>query len=122
MKASIREFQQAEDPFNRINTARVRKGKIVKSSVEEIPWHAFSKEPFEKKKAKDREKKRPPEKIHPLLKRWLAERSGNAREPILISFHDNLKIPRFPEPVTDKPRDSATNKKAIRRAEGLIQE
>ena len=59
--------RSVEDPFNIIHTARVRKGKISRLTTEEISWNAFSNEPFEKKRAKDRERKRRPDKLHPLL-------------------------------------------------------
>lgn len=104
MPAKNNEPKQAEDPFNRINTALLRRGKISKVVVSEIPWHAFSTEPFEKKRARDKEKKRRPEKIHPVLKGWIARRARDETELVMINFHDHLKIPRFPEPNTDEPR------------------
>ena len=111
-----------EDAFNIIHTARVRKGKIAKLTTEEIPWNAFTTEPFEKKKAKDRERRRPPEKLHPLLRRWLDEGRGGEREELLVSFRDDLTIPRFPDPVTEETRKSAANRRALKAAQQLVAE
>jgi hypothetical protein len=122
MPAKKYEPRHPEDPFNHINTALLKKGKISKVSVAEIPWHAFSTEPFEKKRAKDKEKRRPSEKIHPVLKGWIARRARDETELVMINFHDHLKIPRFPEPNTDEPRSSSANKKALKLATALVQE
>ena len=111
-----------EDPFNIINTARVRKGKISKHTTEEIPWNAFSSEPFEKKKAKDRDRRRRPQKLHPLLQSWLDAGRGGEREELLVAFRDDLTIPRFPDPVPDEDRKSAANRRALRAAQQLVAE
>src|SRR5215204_3648894 len=88
--------RSAEDPFNVIHTVRVRKGRISKATIGEVPWDAFSTKPFSKKKAKDRERTRPPEKIHPVLKDWIATRSGDEREQVLVRFRSDFAMPRFP--------------------------
>ena len=38
----------------------------------------------------------PEDKLHPVLKAWLAERSGEDKERIIVSFCDNVEIPRNP--------------------------
>lgn len=121
-KQFFQEPGEVEDPFNQINTALMRKGKITKFSVQPIPWDAFSKEPFEKKDPPDEEVKRSPEKIHPVLRKWIAERNGEEVEHIVLNFRDDLSLPRFPELAADQPRDSTANKKALQRAEQLIQQ
>jgi hypothetical protein len=78
--------------------------------------------PFEKKKAEDKEKERRPEKIHPLLNKWLAERKADETEEIIISFQEDISIPRFPQPETDQTRKSAANKRALKQAEKLVEE
>lgn len=122
MPAKDSNIQQPEDPFNLIHSALLKKGKVSRYSSKEIPWHAFSKERFEKKEAEDKEKKRRPAKMHPLLKEWTANRVGTETEQVLITFHDELTIPRLPEPDTDKSRESVTNKKVLRQAERLVEE
>jgi serine protease AprX len=107
----------AEDPFDLIHTARVRKGKISKLTVGRIPWHAFSTEPFEKKRGRDRERRRRPQKIHPVLTEWLRERSPDDTEQLLVNLRDDVQIPKFPDPNPDGRRSASEN----RRARGLAQ-
>jgi hypothetical protein len=114
--------RSVEDPFNIIHTARVRKGKISRLTTEEIRWNAFSNEPFEKKRAKDRERKRRPDKLHPLLRRWLDEGRGGEREQLLVGFRDDLTIPRFPDPVPEETRRSAANRRGLKAAQQLVGE
>jgi hypothetical protein len=113
---------EVEDPFNRVNTALVENGRITKFSPGEIPREAFSDKPFERKGAEDAQPERPREKIHPVLKKWVMERPGDETELILVNFRDNLRIPRFPQPITDEIRDSRANTKAMTRAEQLVAE
>src|SRR5215213_3027486 len=118
---------ESEDPFNKINIVYAKEGKIVESSVRPIPPEAFSQEPFERKKVSDSEEAppldedQPPEKIHPRLREWIDSRSGDETELILISFQDDLQLPRFPEPG-DPTRDLEAYQNAVLRAEELIQQ
>ena len=114
--------QLGEDPFGLIHIARVRKGRIASHKADEIPWHAFSMEPFEEKRAKDRERKRRPEKVHERLRELLDERGGDERDQVLVSFREDLSIPRFPEPNPDQTRRSQTNRGAARSAQRLVKE
>jgi serine protease AprX len=119
---SIAHKKGVEDPFDVVHVARVRKGRISKRAVEELPWSAFSWEPFERKQAKDRPRRRRPQPIHPLLGKWMSERSGEDREQVLISFRDDLHMPRFPDPEPDETRRSAANRGASRNAQRLVKE
>jgi serine protease AprX len=116
-----------EDAFNLINSAQVKKGKIRKYHVEEIPWYAFSKEPFDKKQLEERleeeaQPTQPREKIHPILKQWMRERHNDEKEQIIINFRDDLIVPRFPEPNVNESRKSAFNKKVLMESQKLIKE
>jgi len=113
---------KGEDPFNLINTALVKNGRIVDISVDEIPDSAFSDEPIDKKDVKYKGQEQTSEKIHPLLTQWLNERSENERELIVINFLDGVEIPRFPTPIIDEPCDSEANQKAMEGSEELVQE
>lgn len=112
--------QNVEDPFNCINIARVRKGRISQLRVAEVPWDAFSFASFEKKKPKDREPKRRPQKIHPLLRQWIRVRAGDEKEQILINFRDDVRLPRFPDPAPNESRRSAANRRALQEARRLV--
>jgi len=71
-KTKPSEITEAEQPFNLVSTALLKKGKILKFSEEEIPWHAFSKEPFGRKEVEETEERLPQEKIHHVLKKWIS--------------------------------------------------
>ena len=114
--------RREEDPFDLIHSARVRRGRISKLTTEEVPWQSFSTEPFEEKRTKDRESVRPPVKLHSLLREWLNERDADEREQLLVSFRDDLKIPRFPEPNQEETRRSAMNRVLIRSGQQLVEE
>src|SRR5215210_3610906 len=111
-----------EDPFDVINIARVRNGRISKHVTEDLPWDAFSFEPFEKKTAKDRERRRRINPIHPVLRKWISQRPADEREQILVGFHEDLRLPRFPDPQPDRTRRSAANREATRSAQRLVKE
>jgi serine protease AprX len=111
-----------EDPFDVINIARVRNGRISKRVAEDLPWSAFSFAPFEKKRAKDRGSRRRVNPIHPVLRKWIAQRPGDEREQVLVGFYEDLRLPRFPEPQPDETRRSAANREAARNAQRLVKE
>jgi serine protease AprX len=111
-----------EDPFDLIHVARVRKGRIARHKVDEIPWHAFSMEPFEVKRAEDRGRRRRPEKIHARLRELLDERGEDERDEVMVSFREDLSIPRFPDPNPDEPRRARANRSAARSAQRLAQD
>ena len=121
-KGSLQGPGGSEDPFDQINTAVLKKGKITRRTVQEVPWDAFSKEPFEKKDSQDEGVTRPPEKLHAVLRKWIAERAGEEKELIVINFRDDLKIPRFPALDARQTRDSKANQESIGRAEQLVQQ
>ena len=109
-----------EDPANLIHTARLRKGRVVKYSAEDVPWQSFSFMPFEKKRSADRERVRRVDKVHPKLKEWARKRDADEFEEVLVTFHDDLTIPRFPDPDPRKPRTADFNKQCRREAARLM--
>lgn len=116
------ETLEGEDPFNVIHRAVIEDGKVSDYTTEEIPEEAFSRTPFEREKDEEEVRPRTPEKIHPLLQRWIADRSGSERELVVVNFRDDVRIPRFPEPRMDEPRESPANRGALDRAEELVRE
>lgn len=109
----------SEDPANLIHTARLRKGKVVTYRAADVPWQAFSFMAYDKKRAEDRERPRRADKVHPKLKEW-ARKRGDEVEDLLITFHDDLAIPRFPDPDPTKSRTAAYNKRCLRDARRLV--
>jgi serine protease AprX len=121
-EAEMSEEREQEQPFNQIVTVHLDGGQIVDSSMEELPRDAFSEEPLEvEKEVEEEEEERLPEKIHPVLRTLLDERS-NGREQLLINLRDDMTIPRFPEPAMDEARESEVNRASAERAEALIRE
>lgn len=115
-------WRQAEDPFNRINIARIKKARITRFSVKEIPKEAFSFKAFEQKKDEEKYERPRTEKIHPVLSERIRSARGSERESVLINFTDDFRIPRFPEPNLLERRESAANRKVLDRANQLIEE
>jgi subtilisin family serine protease len=109
-----------EDPINVVHAARLRKGRVMKYIAADLSWQAFSFMPFDKKRSADRERSRRPDKVHPKLKEWIRKRGGNEVEEILVTFHDDLTIPRFPDPDPRKPRSADFNKQCRREAARLV--
>ena len=58
-------------------------------------------------------------KIHPLLARWLAQGPPTRRVTLMVTFRDRRRVPRFPDPRMDEPRNSPANVAAFARAESL---
>lgn len=114
--------QRGEDPFNLINSVLLERGEIAKRLHDKIPEDAFSYEKQDEKKCEDEPEERKPEKIHPVLQEWLESRPEDEAELIIISFRDDLRIPRFPDPNPDEPRDSRYNQEAMKRADALVEE
>ena len=113
-----------EQPFDQVVTAYLEGSRVVAAFVERLDDVAFSDEPFDRDKPNQDERPtqegEPSAKIHPLLAAWLEERSPDDRELILVNLRDDMTIPRFPEPVTDEPRDSQANRAVQSRSEALI--
>jgi hypothetical protein len=105
--------------LNLVHRARLKKGRTSNVSHERLAWDAFSREPFEAKQAADQAKRRPPNKIHPVLEKWISERGADTK-PLIVTFRDDLRIPRFPEPALKEPRTSPMNKRATRTAKQLV--
>ena len=113
-----------EDPLNFINSVKLVNGKPTKFSSIQIPWHAFSKDLFRQKKQKKEKKiNKRKDKIHPVLKKMLAAKKRKSdKEQIIITFRDNLTIPRFPVLNPNESRTSRTNKIALKESENLVKE
>jgi hypothetical protein len=113
--------QEAEDPLNLVFQAEIKEGRVLKYKIDRLSGDAFSTVRFPKDKPKP-----PadvvPEKIHPVLNRWLAERKPDEYEILVVNFRDELKIPRFPEPETLEGRDYPANRASLSRATELVRE
>jgi len=116
------DLRESEDVSNRIFGARMEKGRVLEVVATDIPASAFSRAAFEKTKPETPPQDVVPDKIHPLLQKWVATRPGTDIETIVINFLDDLRIPRFPEPATGERRESAKNKRALERSEAIVRD
>lgn len=122
MATPKQERGETGDPFNLVHSARIRKGKVEKYSSQELPWHAVSMAPFERDKPPEATRRRPSRKIHPSLRDRIKSSEADRTETVLIRFQEHLIVPRFPEPETEEPPTSRSNKRLRVRAQSLAQE
>ncbi len=115
------DLRETPDPDNVIHTLQVENGKIVASSSTEIPKEAFSFQELDRRKDEKVPEPRPPEKIHPLLEKWIGSRAADSTEAVVVTFRDNMVVPRFPEPAIGESRDSPTNKRVQARNAEIIE-
>ena len=116
------QLRQAEDPINKIYSATLNNGKAEKFSAANIPASAFTTPPEEKTVEQVAEKEPQREKIHPALKKRIAQLAGNETETLLINFVDDEEIPRFPLLRVEEARTSTANAQVLARADQLIQQ
>jgi len=109
-----------EDPINQIYSAEIVKGKPTNFKEVRLPKGAISNKPFKRDKLEKPRTPRKPEKIHPVLERWLSQTDGSEIETLVINLKDNLKIPRFPIPRIDQHRGSAENKRLLAQAQQIV--
>ena len=74
-----------------------------------------------KKQKKEKKINKRKDKIHPVLKKMLAAKKRKSdKEQIIITFRDNLTIPRFPVLNPNESRTSRTKKIALKESENLV--
>jgi serine protease AprX len=120
--------REAEDPFNRINTAVLENGEVVEFSSSELPAAAVSQRAAEAEISLDTGKpdaigEPTREKIHPLLRNMISARAAaGEKETVIITFRENIRIPRFPAPEVNEPQTSEANRAASDRASEIMRE
>ena len=113
--------QETEDQTNVVYQAEIKEGKVLKYKIDLLSRDAFSTKPYPKDKPAA-PKDVAPERIHPVLQKWLAEKDPKSVETVIVNFRDDMKIPRFPEPETEQARDYTSNKAALNRASELVRD
>ena len=121
------ELRGPEDPVNVIHEAVLVQGALERYSQSALDRDAVSSSKFERKQAADEPGKVPgpkdiKAKIHPLLADRIRRRGKNRMERVVVTYRDDLEIPRFPEPDLDQPRDCCDNERALDRADALVKE
>lgn len=106
-----------EDIFDLMFTEAWEKGKPLAVDVSQVDKRYFE-EPRLKKVKESAPKK--PERIHPLVARWLATGKPNDVVEVIISKPETLTIPRFPEPDVNLSRKATVNQQALNKAANLV--
>lgn len=112
--------RESEDPSNRMYAAQLAQGKASNITASDLPPAAVSHAPFSRKPVDTSTAPRPHEKMHPKVQQWVTTGDPNTRVRVMVNFSDPTRIPRFPEPEVDEPRDSPTNKALLARAGELV--
>lgn len=59
-------------------------------------------------------------RVHPVLVDWLKTRDPNDYETLILTFKENINIPRFPNPRDDLSRDSRENLAVAKETQNVI--
>ncbi|SFX78370.1 S8 family peptidase (plasmid) [Streptomyces atratus] len=109
------------DPQNTVYRVEQRNGMPYRAEVHALADVATSRhvEP-EPKETDEPRPQRERDKVHPVLREWLDNRSANEREEVVVVLDDSVPIPRFPEPATDEPPESDRNRALLDQARDII--
>lgn len=111
---------EAEDPFHQVHRIDLEDGRVVGRSTSELPREAFSTGRGEWKVPPPAREVRPLDKIHHELREM--DLGSAERRRLIITFQDDLRIPRFPVRLPDEPEDSPANRAALARAQEMVRE
>ena len=116
--------REDEDVTNVVFSARLRKGKTTVLTPRPFRRGWVTQTEIKPKRVSEPEPT-PPEKrdkIHPVLKKMIETHNLDERHELMVVLHENILIPRFPEPDDRQPRDSEKNQKLLSRANEIIKE
>ena len=122
LAAETNDLRTSEDPFDLVHAAVLDGAEIVERSTERLDPDASSFVRFGPKKAADDVEPRVPQKLHPRLRAWLDRAADDDRLRVLVTYVDDLEIPRFPVPSLDAPRGSRENRAAMAESDALVRE
>ncbi|HET6938366.1 MAG TPA: hypothetical protein VFI19_07165, partial [Nocardioides sp.] len=111
-----------EDEFDVVHEAVIAGGELVRYDAARLSDDVRHRDEEREDKRTDEpayepvDHQDPKSKIHPLLREWLGKRDGGETETIVVTFRDELAMPRFPEPDVDQPRDCCDNERELERA------
>jgi serine protease AprX len=116
---SVQPSSPYEDNYHMVHSAEMSEKGVGKISTVRLDPNSASLVQFKRDKM---EKILPPtvERIHPVLVKWLETRDPNEYETLILTFKDNINIPRFPNPRDDLPRDAKENLAVDKETQNLI--
>jgi hypothetical protein len=101
------------DPVNRVQSVSISKeAKGLAAETYKIPAKNIYVDRKQEKKEDDAGKPRPSSKISPVLQEWLNTRSANESVQIIVTFHEDQRIPRLPELGENESRESGNNRRS----------
>lgn len=108
-----------EDEYYLINSAEFSEKGAGKIATTRLDPQAASLVAF----SRDKREKVPGavvDRIHPVLVKWLESRAPSDYETLILTFKDNISIPRFPNPRDDLPRDAKENLAVAEETQNII--
>lgn len=108
-----------EDEYHLIHSAEISEKGIGKIATERLDPKSASQVTFSRDK-RETVTTRPAERIHSTLAQWLGSRNPSEYETLILTFKENINIPRFPNPRDDLPRDAPENLTADKETQNLI--
>lgn len=118
------DFRETQDQVNIIYTVDMEGAKPGRLRVNEINEKFISKGNKFDPKNDDTDRKPPSDrpKIEAELRKLLEKEGKDFRAHVMITFTSKIRMPRFPEPVADEPRESEANQKMLERSAQIISE
>lgn len=103
----------AIDPVNQVQSVTISKdAKGLPTETYRIPAKNISVDRRQGKKEDDGGKERPISKISPVLKKWLSTKKADEPVEIIITFQEDLQIPRLPELSKSESREDGKNRRS----------
>jgi hypothetical protein len=121
----FKELAADEGEFDVVHEAVIAGGELVRYDATRLSGDFRHREKEREDKPTDEpdyepvDHQDPKSKIHPLLREWLGQRDGGETETLVVTFRDELAMPRFPDPDVDQPRDCCDNERELERAGAL---
>ena len=113
-------LRETEDPVDLIHSAEIVDGKAENARSEKLPDDARTQGGITKDKEPERSEPERVALLHPTIEVWLEQKDDSEVVEVVLSLPDGIPVPRFPEPAIAEPRSSATNKKALVRADEIV--
>jgi len=116
---AVQRISEYEDHYHLIHSAEFSDEGVGKISTTRLDPNSASLVEFKRDK---REKVPQPveDRIHPVLVKWLENRDPKEYETLILTFKDDMDIPRFPNPRDDLPRDAQENLVVQRETQNII--
>ena len=116
------DFRESQDPLNIIYAVDLDGAKPGRLHIAQINEKLITRGNTFKPKKNDTQAEPPINrpKIDTELQKLLSTKGSDYRTRVMISFTSKIRVPRFPEPVANEPRNSKSNQKVLERTSKII--